>query len=273
MQICWHEKCLFIITSCNIMERFVHTQMEVIRGEKLYQTYKDKKIVFSSNVSRYMGLKQKETLVKIGTEKTRGAVVSATMDEMLLIAHLDENLQKIINSSQGLVTVNLKFYDSLYKKEMSFNLFTKLKSMDNQGLNQKDMHYVNLELRRKIPVELINIFGKHHEQIIRAQEKQKENIESMLFSRGLKKPCVASHIDNESIFVDYPGNPQAFLNQKSIVLLKNVQTGEIFEIIGKVDEDFQQMDGQSRIKINYSIDQQSPRFSLSLKNLKLVINS
>ena len=72
----------------------MHTQMEVIRGEKLYQTYKDKKIVFSNNVSRFMGLKQKDTRVKIGMERTRGAVVSATMDEILLIAYLDESLQK-----------------------------------------------------------------------------------------------------------------------------------------------------------------------------------
>lgn len=251
----------------------MHTQLEALKGEKYYQVYKDHRILFSAHVSKSLGLQQQDTVVKIGLEKTRGALISATMNEIVLLANLTEDLQKKIYTSQGHIAVNLKFYDSLFKKEMSFNLFTKFLNMNNHGLKQKNMYYLSLKLRRKIPFELINIFGKHHDKINEIQEKGKRSVEGMLFARGVKKVCYPHHITGDGIIIDYPGDPQAFLNQKSMIVLKSGETGDVFEIIGKVDSDYRKINDSSRIRINYSLDQQSPRFAVSLKILTEALNN
>lgn len=250
----------------------MYTHQEVIENNRIYNAYKNQRINFSSQVARSIGLKQQDTVVKIGMDKTRGALVSASMDDLVVLTKLNSHLQKKIYSANGMVTVQLKFYDSLFKKEMSFNLYTKFLNMNNHGLPEGDMRYLSLKLRRRIPNDLISVFGKHHEKVSSAATVLNKNIEGMLFVRGIKKACFPAYIDEDKVLINYLGNPQAFLQHKAMLVLKSVQTGDTFEVIGKIDEDVLQQVDAFQLKLNYSIDQQSPRFSSSLEELTRLVN-
>jgi hypothetical protein len=251
----------------------MYTHQEVIANEKIYRKYKDQRILFSSHVVKSIGLKQTDTIIKIGMERIKGALVSATMSDLVVLTKMTESLKRKMYAENGNVTVHLKFYDSLYKKEMIFNLFTKFLNMNNHGLPSEDLQYISLHLRRKIPYELVSVFGKHHSKATYATSLAKRRTEGMIFVRGIKKACFPSLIDNEKVLIDYTSNPQAFLNHKAMLVLKSIDTGETYEIIGKIDQDVNKSADGFQLRLNYSIDQQSPRFTSSLQNLKELINN
>ncbi|MBB6480493.1 PilZN3 domain-containing protein [Spirochaeta isovalerica] len=248
------------------------THQEVQLNNQLYNKYKDQRILFSTSVAKSIGLQQSETILKIGMEKTKGALISATMNDMVILAKMTEALRRRIYSENGMVTVHLKFFDSLFKKEMIFNLYTKFVNMNNHGLPGQDMQYLSLKLRRRIPYELVSVFGKHHTKVSTASTVLNKKAEGMLFARGIKKNCFPSYIDNEKVMINFLGNPQSFVNHKAMIVLKSPDTGETYEIIGKIDEQFEQNIDAFQMRLNYSIDQQSPRFTSSLGNLKELIN-
>ncbi|MBN2659477.1 MAG: hypothetical protein JXR86_20640 [Spirochaetales bacterium] len=248
------------------------THQEVQINNQLYNKYKDQRILFSSSVAKSLGLQQSETTLKIGMEKAKGALVSATMDDLVVLTKINEQLRRKIYSENGMVTVHLKFYDSLFKKEMIFNLYTKIVNMNNHGLPGQDMQYLTLKLRRRIPYELVSLFGNHHVKSSTASTVLNKNAEGMLFVRGVKKNCFPSFIDNEKVMINFLGNPQSFVNHKAMIVLKSPENGETYEIIGKIDEQYQQNIDSFQMKLNYSIDQQSPRFTSSLGNLRELIN-
>ncbi len=254
------------------MEDFVTTHKKAIENDRVYNAYKDKRIIFSQSVTKTLGLKQKETVVTIGMEKRKAAIISATMDDMVILANLNELMQKKIYSSKGMVLLHLKFYDSLFKEEIVFNLFTKFLNMNNDGLNHRDMHYVNLQFLRRIPNDLIHVFGKYHEKIKTVTALKNNKTEGMLFARGIKQVCFPSRINESSILLNCFVNPTPYLNQKAMVVLKCVDTGDVFEIIGRIDEQYSKLNESFQIKLNYSLQQQSPRFSYSYKILKNAIN-
>ena len=236
------------------------TQQEVIENSKLYETFKDKQILFSTPVSKSIGLKQQGTLIKIGFETSKAAIVSSSMTDMVVLANIDEQMQKKIYSTNGIVTVQLRFYDSLFKKELTFNLQTKFLNMNNHGLIQKDIHYMSLQFKRKLPNDLIKVFGKHHKKIETATSKKKNSLEGILFSRGIKKMCTPVGIDNDSIILKSHDNPSPFLSQKAMVVLKSIETDEVFEVIGRINEVYSQENNTYQLRLDYSMDQQSPPF-------------
>lgn len=250
----------------------MYTQQETIKYNMIYDKYKDSRILFSGNVSKSLGLKQEDTIVKIGMDRTKAALVSATMNDIVVIAKMNELLQRRIYTAKNMVTVHLKFYDSLFKKEMVFNLHTKVLNMNNHGLNHQDMHYVSMKFRRKIPNDLIAVFGKHHEKIQTAAALRNKNVEAMMFVRGIKKVCFPSFIDGDKVLINYLGNPQAFVNHKAMIVIKSEETGDVYEIIGKFDEEFSESNKTFQMKLNYSPEQQSPRFSASMDALVKLVN-
>lgn len=251
----------------------MYTHQEVKESDRIYKAYQNHRILFSSQVARSIGLQQQDTVIKIGMEKTRGALVSATMDDIVVLTKMSSNLQKKIYMENGMVTVQLKFYDTLFKKEMAFNLYTKFLNMNNHGLPTKEMQYLSLKFRRRIPHDLISVFGKHHEKLSSAATVLNKNAEGMLFVRGIRKACFPAFIDKEKVLINYLGNPQAFIQHKAMLVLKSTETGETFEVIGKIDEEFKKLVDAFQLKLNYSIDQQSPRFSNSLGDLTKLINN
>lgn len=250
----------------------MYTQQEVKENERIYHAYKDQRILFSNQVSKSLGLKQQQTIVKINSNATRGALVSATMNDLVLLANIDDLQQETLHLSNELITVQLSFYDSLFKKQITFTLFTKFLNMNNHGLNRNDMQYISLRLKRKIPNELISVFGKYHEKVERATQSNNSKIDGMMFCRGIKKNCTPLRINTESITIKLSDNPKAFLERKSMIVLKSQETNEVFEIIGKIDSDYKNIDGSYELSLKYSIDQQSPRFLQSLNNLSLLMN-
>ncbi len=250
----------------------MYTQQEVKENEKFYHDYQDQRILFSSQVSKTLGLKQQKTIVKINSNATKGALVSATMTDLVLIANIDDSLQKKLYLSNDLITVQLSFYDSLFKKQMTFTLFTKFQNMNNHGLNRDDMQYLCLQLKRKIPNELISVFGKYHEKVKKTSQSLKPRVAGMIFCRGIKKQCSPLRIDEESILISQTDNPGAYLNRKCMIVLKSTETNEVFEIIGKVANEYTNLNNSYQIKLNYSVDQQSPRFIQSFNNLSLIMN-
>lgn len=257
----------------------MYTHQELMEYNRIYNAYKDHRILFSSQVSRSLGLQQQDTILKIGMDQTKGALVSASMNDLVILASLDDSFRRKIHRENGLITVHLRFYDSLFKKEMIFNLYTKFLNINSHGLNHDGIHYVTLLMRRKLPNELISVFGKHHEKLKSAKNSLAGNrtafnrkVEGMLFVRGVKKACFPAMIDGRSVLINYLGDPAAFLNHKAMVVLKSVETGDVFEIIGRVDEEaFQQLDS-FQFRLNYSLEQQSPRFAQSYRMLASLIN-
>jgi len=249
----------------------MYTQQELVENRKIYETFKEKRIVFSNENTRAVGLLQSETKVKIGMEAAKGALISATMDDVVILARIDKDAQNQLYKSNGLITIQLKFYDSLFKKSHVFNLLTKLVDMNNNGLNYENMYYLNLKMRRKIPDDLVKVFGHHH--IKSEKSKVSTNTEGMLFIRGVKKVCTPVSINDESMTIVFKGNPSGFLDQKGMVVLKVDGFEEVFELIGKISSDFDLVDDSYHLKLDYTPSQQSPRFSQSLLLLKQIINS
>lgn len=244
----------------------MYTQQEMNESIKLYNAYKDQRILFSSNVSQNLGLKQHETMVKIGSDTIKGALVSASMDDMVLLTRMKESLRKKLSSNESLITVQLKFYDSLFKKEMGFTLHTSFLNMNNSNLSHEDFQYLSVKLKRQMPHELISVFGKHH------KTAEKNKIEAMLFTRGIKKSCMPIEVRNNTIEIRYSDDPTPFLYQKAMIVLKSSESGEVFEVIGKIDGNCIKENESYRLSLIYSIDQQSPRFSQSIESLKKTIN-
>jgi len=134
-------------------------QQEIKEINEFYDRYKERKIVYSKEVSVDIGLAQKDTAIKIGSSIVKGALISSTMESLVILAKLDSNIKQSIFDQKGALTVQLKFLNRENGKSILFSIHTKFIGLNDQGLAQKDLQFVAMQIRRKIPNDLIRIFG------------------------------------------------------------------------------------------------------------------
>ncbi len=237
-----------------------------------FKKYRNEKIIFNKDNTQALGLIQKETVFKVGCESFKGVLISATMDNLVVLVNIDSQMRKTIYSANCLLTAQIRFYNSFHRKTLICNLFMKMMSMNNHALNQKNMHYLVLSFRRKMPDDLIRLFGEFIENKKLSEKPKGKQIEGMIVSRGIKKHCIPSLINDDNITLSFFGDPQRFLDQKAMVVLKSIRSGEIYEIIGDVNKDFTVNKESCQLIMDFALEHQSPRFNYSLQVLKSVIN-
>ena len=141
-------------------------QQEIKVLDSFYSNYKDKKIVYSKEVSHLIGIVQRDTSIKVGELAVKGALISSTMESFVILAKLDANLKQVIYDQKGSLIVQLKFISRETGKALLFTIHTKFLNINNQGLAQEDLQFISMNIRRKIPNDLIRIFGQYHEEAV-----------------------------------------------------------------------------------------------------------
>ena len=248
-------------------------QQEIKEINAFYEKYKDKKIVYTKEVSQQIGLIRKGTIFKIGSVSVKGALISSTMESLVIMGKLSDILKQTIYDLQGSISVQLSFISKETGKSILLTLHAKVLNMNNQGLGQKDLQFITMKMRRKIPNDLIRIFGMYHEDYMEKILLKKKKVECLLLSNEIKKDCVAGNIDKSKLQLFFDNDTPVNNNQKAIVILKIVKTGEVLEIIGSISNKVNDADGTCHLFLNFSIEDQSPRFGYSIHVLKNLINS
>jgi PilZN3 domain len=248
-------------------------QQEVKEVNSFYSKYRDKKIVYSKEVSQFIGLVQRDTSIKVGDEVIKGALISSTMESFVIMARLDENLKRAIYDQNGALIVHLKFISAETGKSILFTIHTKFLNFNNQGLAQKDLQFVAMQIRRKIPNDMIRIFGLYHEEAANKLKNKKKKVECLLLANESKSDCITLSISKDLLVLIVDDSQAVILNQKAIAILKIVNTGEVLEIIGTITKKIDESDGRCELHLKYSMDDQSPRFGYSIHVLRNLINS
>ncbi|MDA3812566.1 MAG: hypothetical protein PF518_19785 [Spirochaetaceae bacterium] len=248
-------------------------QQEIKEIESFYSNYKDKKIVYTKEITQLIGLVQKNTAIKVGSETINGALISSTMESLVVMAKLSEAIKQHIYDLNGILSVQLRFISRETGKPILFNLHTKILNMNDQGQDQKDLQFITMQIRRKIPNDLIRIFGLYIEEERKKLLLKKKKVECSLLSRGEKKDCIAESIDKSVLTLVLKDDPDLNMNDKVMAVLKIVQTDEIIEIIGSISKKIIESDSQCQLFVNFIMEEQSPRFSYSVHVLKNLINT
>lgn len=248
-------------------------QQEAKEVNDFYKRFKDKKIVYSREVSRSIGLNQNATSIKLGSLVLKGALISSTMESFVIMARLDDSAKREIFDQKGMLTVQLTFVDRESGKDLLFTIHTKFLNMNNQGLDQKDLNFIALESRRKIPNDLIKVFGSYHKEAESRRKLKKKKVECLLLANERKTDCLAESITKNQLVLGIEETPSISIDVKAIAILKIVNTGEVMEIIGNIREKRIEPDGRCRVLLQYQMEDQSPRFGYSIHVLKNIINS
>jgi hypothetical protein len=226
-------------------------QQEIKEIESFYSNYKDKKIVYTKEITQLIGLVQKNTAIKVGSETINGALISSTMESLVVMAKLSEAIKQHIYDLNGILSVQLRFISRETGKPILFNLHTKILNMN----------------------DLIRIFGLYIEEERKKLLLKKKKVECSLLSRGEKKDCIAESIDKSVLTLVLKDDPDLNMNDKVMAVLKIVQTDEIIEIIGSISKKIIESDSQCQLFVNFIMEEQSPRFSYSVHVLKNLINT
>jgi hypothetical protein len=248
-------------------------QQELKQTNDFYENYRDKKIVYSKEVTHLIGLIQKDTEIKVDTETVKGILISTTMDSLIILAKLDEKMKQRIYDLNGSLMVHLKFTSKETGKDLLFTLHTKFLNINNQGLDQKDLYFISMQIKRKISNELIRIFGLYHEETFLKLVSKKKKVECLLLSNDRKKDCIAESIGNTEFTLFTEDCDPSIINQKAIAIVKILNTGEVIEIIGQISRKEDDIGGKCHLVLTYNIDDQSPRFGYSIHVLKSLINT
>lgn len=247
-------------------------QQELKEIESFYEKYREKKIVYSKEVTQQINLIQKDTAIKVGDLIIKGALISSTMDSFVILARLDEIAKRMIFDLNGTLSVHLKFVIRETGKSILFTIHTKFLNMNNQGLAQKNLQFISMQIRRKIPNDLIRIFGLYHEEEKERRKNKKKKVECLLLSSESKVDCLTDRISKSELVLTVENPNSININQKAIAILKIVNTGEVIEIIGTVIRKTEEADNRCRIFLQYTMDDQSPRFGYSVHVLRNLIN-
>ena len=248
-------------------------QQEIKEIDSYYSKYKDNNIVFSKEVSQSMGLVQRDTSIKLGDSIIKGAMISSTMENLVIVAKLNEIVKQTIYDLKGTLTVHLKFISRESGKSLLFTLHAKMLNMNSQGADQKDLQFISMQIRRKIPNDLIKIFGQYHESARKKLLNKKKKVECLLLANDVKTDCITESISKDELVLLFDDNTRVSLNQKAIAILKIVKTGEVLEIIGSISKKIDESNGKCHIHLLYNMKDQSPRFGYSIHVLRNIINS
>jgi len=248
-------------------------QQEVKETNTFYATFKDKKIVYSKEVSQSIGLVQRDTSIKIGTEIIKGALISSTMENLVIMAKLSDSIKQAIFDQKGALVVHLKFISKETGKSILFTIHTKFLNINNQGLEQKDLQFLSMQIRRKIPNDLIRIFGHHFEEARSKLALKKEKVECLLLSNNVKTDCITEKLSKDELILLLDDTPDVNINQKAIAILKIMKTDEVIEIIGTILKKEVEPDKKCRLFLSFLMTDQSPRFGYSIHVLRNLINS
>lgn len=248
-------------------------QQEVREVNDFYERYKDRKIVYSKEVSQSIGLVQRDTSIKVGSHLIKGALISSTMESFVLMAELNETLRQELHNQNSSLIVHLKFISRETGKSILFTIHTKFLNINNQGQSRKDLFFIAMQIRRQIPNDLIRIFGIHHKAVETRLKNKKKRVESLLLVNDSKTDCIAEKISKNELVLFIEDITGISMNQKAIAILKILQTGEVMEIIGTVAKIDMDAKDNCYLHLNFEIDDQSPRFGYSVHVLKNLINS
>lgn len=248
-------------------------QQEVKEINDFYDKYKERKIVYSKEVTQDIGLVQRDTSIRMGDESISSALISSTMESFVLLARLEERQRQLLYDSNSSLSVQLKFISKETGKTILLTIHTKIVSLNSQGLDQKDLFFLAMSIRRKIPDDLIRIYGYFFREAEEKNQNKKRRVECLLLANEIKSDCQAEKITKDELVVSLDDDSPYKINDKAITIIKVINTGEVVEIIGTISGKDYDISGSSILNISYSMDDQSPRFGYSIHVLKNLINN
>ena len=98
-------------------------------------------------------------------------------------------------------------------------------------------------------------------------------MECLLLANESKLDCITLSISKSDLVLVVEDSQAVILNQKAIAILKIVNTDEVLEIIGTISKKEDETGNQCQLHLQYSMDDQSPRFGYSIHVLRNLINS
>lgn len=248
-------------------------QQEIREINDFYDRYKDSKIVYSQGVVRDIGLVQRDTSIKVGEQVLKSVLISSTMEDFVFMASLNDSVRETFYDLGGSLKVQLKFLDPESSKSILFTLDTKFLNFNNQGLTRDDLVFIAMKIRRKIPNDLIRLFGLYHTVQEQKLRDKKKKVECLLLTNDRKNDCLTEKITKTELVLRVEEEEKIAPRQKALAILKVVKTGEVIEIIGTVASRTIEPDGSQSLTISYAMDDQSPRFGYSIHVLRNLINS
>lgn len=250
-------------------------QQEIREINDFYDRYKDRKIVYSKEVSQGIGLVQRDTAIKLGTLVIKGVLISSTMESFVFMARLNDSLKQSFydQNKPGALKVQLKFISRESGKTELFSIDTKFLNFNSQGLDQPGLHFVAMQIRRKIPNDLIRIFGLYHKEVDNRLKEKKKKVECFILANEMKIDCLTESISKGVLALSLDEKGLLNMNQKAIAILRIVKTGEVMEIIGTVSRISDGSDGTCKVNLQFNMEDQSPRFGYSIHVLSNIINS
>jgi len=250
-------------------------QHEIKEINDFYDQYKDRKIVFSQEVITNMGLVQRDTSITVGDQVLKSVLISSTMEHFVFLTNLDEASEKILFEQGGSLKVQLKFVPAETSRSVLFTLDTKLLSLDREGLTRKELVFINMKIKRKIPNDLIQLFSLYHIDHEQKLREKKKKVECLLLTNERKTDCLTEKISKSELVLRMENEAEEHMapSQKALAILKLVKTGEVLEIIGNITSRTVDPDGSQSLTLSFDMDDQSPRFGYSIHVLRNIINS
>jgi len=106
-------------------------QQELREVNDFFDRYKDRKIVFSQEVVKTIGLIQKDTSIKVGEQVIHGILISSSMESFVFMANLNDAQKGDFYELGSSLKIQLKFLDPENRKPILFTLDTKFLSFSN----------------------------------------------------------------------------------------------------------------------------------------------
>lgn len=253
-----------------IKQRGYMDKIELSKLESFYNKYKNRNITFTKETTRKIGLIQKDIKINVGIFKFNCAVLNSSMEDITIIAKLDGYLKEMVNARKHIASLEMKFFDNFYKETSVFKIYGKIYDIDPYS-NYGDVFTINIKITRKFPMELIYKYYDYFSFL--STENLSKTIEGMFFINGTRKKCIPRNLTKENLSIEVDSNtPERYIGQKAIVVIKNLSSGDVYEIIGKTDYNYIQSNEKLNVKLNYSHLQQGPRFEHSFECLSSILN-
>jgi len=251
---------------------YQHEVKEII---DFYDQYKDSEIVFSQEVINNMGLVQRDTSITLGDQVLKSVLISSTMEHFVFLTSLDEASEQILIDLGGALKVQLKFVPSTSSRSVLFTLDMKFLRLDREGLTRKELVFIHMKIKRKIPNDLIEFFSLYHINHERKLREKKKKVECFLLTNDRKTDCLIEKISKSELVLRMEDDAEGRIapRQKALAILKLVKTGEVLEIIGNISSKSVGPNGSLSLTLSFDMDDQSPRFGYSIHVLRNIINS
>lgn len=217
--------------------------------KEYYNKHQNHKIVLNRNISRSIGIKMNNTIIKCLDENYHCILYQTTLLDAKILLKAQYPLFDKLKKAENIITLHIYLIDKDKGRDIPVYIHCKVSRYHQYANDTPGIFFFSLDFLNKPPDDYIKILSEYIENETKHDRRITERVvisedhnpdingqpvETYLFTEGKGKKCVLSEISILSAKVLVKGFPAEYEKKKIILIMKTNTLEKMCEMIGDV---------------------------------------